>query len=189
CFNCGEPGHRQSKCKKVRKRRLFVDEELEDNGVADDDYEEPLVFDDDQHEEEIVSGDVGVNLIVRRYCLTPKAAGDDWLKHNNFHSTCTILGKVCTFVVDPGGCDNLISEEAVQKLGLKTENHPNLTSYSGLKKVMGDDVFVLIGKEVAKDSKIHEAMIPLLKELSDVFPDELPDGLPPLRDIQHHIDL
>ncbi|GJY62511.1 putative nucleotidyltransferase, ribonuclease H [Tanacetum coccineum] len=54
---------------------------------------------------------------------------------------------------------------------------------------MGDDVFVLIGKEVAKDSEIPEAMIPLLEEFLDVFPDELPDGLPPLRDIQHHIDL
>ncbi|GJW55890.1 putative nucleotidyltransferase, ribonuclease H [Tanacetum coccineum] len=54
---------------------------------------------------------------------------------------------------------------------------------------MGDDVFVLIGKEVAKDSEIPKAMIPLLKEFSDVFLDELPDGLPPLRDIQHHIDL
>ncbi|GJU25733.1 hypothetical protein Tco_1164354, partial [Tanacetum coccineum] len=54
---------------------------------------------------------------------------------------------------------------------------------------IGDDVFVLIGKEVAEDSEIPEAMIPLLEEFSDVFPDELPDGLPPLRDIQHHIDL
>ncbi|GJT98363.1 hypothetical protein Tco_1093881, partial [Tanacetum coccineum] len=54
---------------------------------------------------------------------------------------------------------------------------------------MGGDVFVLVGKEVAKDSKIPEAMIPLLEEFSDVFPDEFPDGLPPLRDIQHHIDL
>ncbi|GKF94166.1 hypothetical protein Tco_0283866, partial [Tanacetum coccineum] len=37
---------------------------------------------------------------------------------------------------------------------------------------MGDDVFMLIGKEVAKDSEIPKAMIPLLKEFSDVFPDE-----------------
>ncbi|GKF72509.1 putative reverse transcriptase domain-containing protein, partial [Tanacetum coccineum] len=113
CFNCGEPGHRQSECKKAGKRHLFADEEWEDEGVVDDEYEEPLVFDDDQYEEEIVSGDVGVNLMVMRSCLTPKAVGDDWLKYSIFQSTCTILGKVCTFVVDPESCDNLIAEEAV----------------------------------------------------------------------------
>ncbi|GJS89136.1 putative nucleotidyltransferase, ribonuclease H [Tanacetum coccineum] len=265
CFNCGEPGHRQSECKKAGKRHLFANEEWEDNGLADNDYEEPPVFDDEQYEEEIVSGDVGMNLMIRRSCLTLKAVGDDWLKHIIFQSTCTILGK------------------AVQKLGLKIENHPKPYKLQWLKKggevtvskrvlvafsvgttykdsvwcdvvpmdachlllgrpweydrntthygrantysflfdgvkitlmpnkpkelvnkptgnlltlsqfqdelQMGDDVFVLIGKEVAKDSEIPKAMIPLLKEFSDVFPDELPDGLPPLRDIQHHIDL
>ncbi|GJY12855.1 putative nucleotidyltransferase, ribonuclease H [Tanacetum coccineum] len=126
-----------------------------------DDYEEPLVFDDDQYEEQIISGDAGV----------------------------------CTFVVEPESCDNLISEEAIQKLGLKTENRPKPYKLQWLKKggedklEMDDDVFVLIGKEVFKDSKIPKAMIPLLEEFSDVFPDELPHGLPPLRDIQHHIDL
>nr|GEV28364.1 putative reverse transcriptase domain-containing protein [Tanacetum cinerariifolium] len=54
---------------------------------------------------------------------------------------------------------------------------------------MGDDVFVLIGKEVVEGSEIPEAMFSLLKEFSNVFSDELPDGLPPLRDIQHHIEL
>nr|GEY56869.1 putative reverse transcriptase domain-containing protein [Tanacetum cinerariifolium] len=52
---------------------------------------------------------------------------------------------------------------------------------------MGDDVFVLIGKEVAPNSEIPEAMFPLFKEFSNVFPDA--DALPPLCDIQYHIDL
>ncbi|GJT01658.1 retrovirus-related pol polyprotein from transposon TNT 1-94 [Tanacetum coccineum] len=52
CFNCGEPGHRQSECKKAEKRHLFIDEEWEDNDVADDNYKEPPTFDDDQYEEE-----------------------------------------------------------------------------------------------------------------------------------------
>nr|GEV21245.1 hypothetical protein [Tanacetum cinerariifolium] len=44
-------------------------------------------------------------------------------------------------------------------------------------------------KEVAPNSEIPKAMFPLLEEFSDVFPHELPDALPPLCDIQHHIDL
>nr|GEV97253.1 hypothetical protein [Tanacetum cinerariifolium] len=144
----------------------------------------------------------------------PKAVGDDWLKHNIYQSTCTILGKVYTIVVDPGSCDNLIAEEAVQKLGLKTKNHPkpykpweydrNTThnERANTYSFMFDGVKITLmpnkpkelvnkptGKEVAKDSEIPAAMIPLLKEFSDVLPDELHDGLPPLRDIKHHIDL
>nr|GEW68516.1 hypothetical protein [Tanacetum cinerariifolium] len=54
----------RSECKKVGKRTLFTKpEEYEDDGVADDDYEEALVFDDDQYKEEVVTGDVGVNLM------------------------------------------------------------------------------------------------------------------------------
>nr|GEU43048.1 putative reverse transcriptase domain-containing protein [Tanacetum cinerariifolium] len=40
-----------------------------------------------------------------------------------------------------------------------------------------DEAFVLIGKEVTPDSKIPEAIFPLLEEFLDVFPDELPEGL------------
>ena len=52
-----------------------------------------------------------------------------------------------------------------------------------------DRGYMLMGKEVTESIAIPELMVPLVTEFSDLFPDELPDGLPPLRDIQHHIDL
>ncbi|GKA51522.1 putative reverse transcriptase domain-containing protein [Tanacetum coccineum] len=127
-------GNTGSTCKKAGKRHLFADPEG-DNDAAYEEYEEALVYDEEPEcEEEYVSGDVGVNLVVMRSCLTPKADGDDWLKHNIFQSTCTISGKVCTFVYDSGSCDNLIAAEAVQKLGLKTKNHPKPYKLQWLKK-------------------------------------------------------
>ncbi|GJS28555.1 hypothetical protein Tco_0489175 [Tanacetum coccineum] len=62
----------ESECKKNGKIHLFADEECEDNYVADDDYEEPPVFHDDQYVEEIVSGDVGVNLMITLMPNKPK---------------------------------------------------------------------------------------------------------------------
>ncbi|KAK1628020.1 hypothetical protein QYE76_002335 [Lolium multiflorum] len=38
-------------------------------------------------------------------------------------------------------------------------------------------------------TNIPSSLLSLLKEFQDVFPDELPHGLPPLRGIEHHIDL
>ena len=39
--------------------------------------------------------------------------------------TCMINDRVCTFIVDSGSCRNVISDEAVTKLGLAREKHPS----------------------------------------------------------------
>nr|GEX68990.1 hypothetical protein [Tanacetum cinerariifolium] len=155
CFNCDEPGHRQSECNKAEKRHLFVDPENNDDDVAYCDYEAAPVYDKEpEYEEEYVSGDVGVNLVVRRSCLTPKADGDDWLKHNIFQSTCTILGKDCTFVCDSGSCDNLIAEEAVQKLRLKIENRTTYKDSVWCDVVAIDACHLLLGRPWEYDRDI-----------------------------------
>ena len=81
------------------------------------------IFDTEAVDEELVTGDVGTALVVRRSCLTLKAVDDDWLRSNIFQSTCTIKGKVYRFMIDAGRCENLISRKAVQKLGIVTKKY------------------------------------------------------------------
>ncbi|XP_039118851.1 uncharacterized protein LOC120254983 [Dioscorea cayenensis subsp. rotundata] len=70
----------------------------------------------------------------------------------------------------------------------------NLLSYAPFGKELkgAETAFILLGKAVTEgleDVEIPKVVLPLLEEFQDVFPDDLPEGLPPLRDIQHHVDL
>ena len=67
----------------------------------------------------------------------------------------------------------------------------NLLTLAQFDKVVqkSEVVYVLFGMVVDKDVTVHDMVLPLLEEFSDLFLEELPDGLPPMRDIQHHIDL
>ena len=124
CFNYGEEGHRQSECRKMGKKPALFNE-TDDSGEGDVEIGEEAEFDDElMAEEDQVEGDSGPLLVVRRTFLTPRAEESDWLRNNVFHSTCTILGKVCRYIIDAGSCENIVATEAVRKLGLKTEKHP-----------------------------------------------------------------
>ena len=50
-------------------------------------------------------------------------------------------------------------------------------------------VYILLTKESHSDSKILEAVTPILEKFQDLFPNKLPHGLLPLWDIQYQIDL
>ncbi|CAL8085705.1 unnamed protein product [Prunus armeniaca] len=52
------------------------------------------------------------------------------------------------------------------------------------------DMYMLMVKESNPDVlNFPKELTPLLQEFNDVIPEELPAGLPPMRDIQHRIDL
>ncbi|XP_074278615.1 uncharacterized protein LOC141602208 [Silene latifolia] len=52
-------------------------------------------------------------------------------------------------------------------------------------------VLMLLSREVNQEENtvVPTAVAPLIQRFQEVFPDELPSGLPPLRGIEHHIDL
>ncbi|XP_020872641.1 uncharacterized protein LOC110226211 [Arabidopsis lyrata subsp. lyrata] len=127
CYSCGEPGHRQTACPNQARRGLLI----EDGKVIDEDPDYDSL-EDEGTEEPITTlatpGDTGRVLVSRFLCLTPQQREEHWLRTNIFRSTCTVKGRVCTFVIDSGSCRNIIAEEAARKLGLPFEAHP--TAYS-----------------------------------------------------------
>jgi hypothetical protein len=52
-----------------------------------------------------------------------------------------------------------------------------------------DQVYLLYSKECSLMEIVPKAITGLLEEFADVFPKDLPKELPPLRDIQHQINL
>ncbi|XP_068638446.1 uncharacterized protein [Aristolochia californica] len=179
---------------------------------------------DDVEDEEVLYGDGHETLVVCKSLLTPKGdSGEDWLRTNVFHTTCTVADKVCKMIIDSGSCENVVSEEVVKKFVIH-DGRKNTYSLSikGKKIVLAprregstptpiDGPANLLSMsrflvEIEKEDLVY-ALLPcgksntdmppdlpvevhqLLAEFSNLMPEDLPPGLPPMRDIQHQIDL
>lgn len=129
CFACGEPGHRQTACPNQSRRILLTDtsHQVSDPIYDSSPEEETSGFD---IIEEHTCGDIGPMLVVRRICLAPPKTEDEGLRSEIFRTTCKINKKICSLVIDYSSCQNVISEEAAQKLSLQRENHPSPYKFS-----------------------------------------------------------
>ncbi|XP_021730219.1 uncharacterized protein LOC110697176 [Chenopodium quinoa] len=86
-------------------------------------------------------------------------------------------GRTNVYVVKKGEKDKPIALKPV------ISNLPKITSNSKGLMMITEQEF---DKAVAQEASVLE---PILREFDDVFPDELPPGLPPIRGIEHQIDL
>lgn len=121
CYSCCEPGNWQTAYPHATRRGLLLDETLDDQEVYDSQDEEGQADGNIVHP---TTGDHERLLVLRRACLKPQQTDDKWLRTNIFRYTCTIKGHICSFVIDSGSFRNVISEEAVDKMGIKREKHP-----------------------------------------------------------------
>jgi hypothetical protein len=53
------------------------------------------------------------------------AKEDNNQRHNLFHTRGMIKDKLCRIIVDNGSCNNIASQELVERLNLKQRRHPS----------------------------------------------------------------
>ena len=50
---------------------------------------------------------------------------ENYQRHNRFHTRGMIKDKLCSIIIDNGSCNNIASQELVEKMGLKQWRHPS----------------------------------------------------------------
>ncbi|XP_035539638.1 uncharacterized protein LOC118344013, partial [Juglans regia] len=204
CFKCLGSGHIASQCP---NRRVMI---MRDNGEvmteSEDDSDEVPELDDASDDDGVVYPVTGESLVARR-ALNAHIKVDDaeQQRENIFHTRCHVNNKVCSMIIDGGSCTNVASTTLVVKLNLPTLKHSRPYKLQWLNdcgEVRVDKQVLVtfsIGKyqdEVLCDVvPMHAGHILLgrpwqydRREFEDVFPEEMPNELPPIRGIEHQID-
>nr|XP_023887116.1 uncharacterized protein LOC111999228 [Quercus suber] len=203
CFRCLGVGHIASQCPNKRTMIARIDGEVETESEGDDDQIPSLEDACDDNVEYPVEGE---SLVARR-ALSAQVKEDDMeqQRENIFHTRCHVNNKVCSMIIDGGSCTNVASTTLVEKLNLPTLKHPRPYKLQWLNDCgevkVNRQVLVSFSIGRYKDEVLcdvvpmHAGHILLgrpwqfdRKEYEDVFPNDVPSGLPPIRGIEHQID-
>ncbi|GER30204.1 gag-pol polyprotein [Striga asiatica] len=139
CFGCGDVGHRQSVCPKSVGTCALFTEDVGDIVTTEYYMGQPVYNVEPVELEEYVTGNVGTTLVIRRTCLVPRGSSNAPVeRHHLFESTCTVGSKVCRFIIDSGSCENVIAQEAVDKLSQSSSFSLHLTNPASSRRVSGE---------------------------------------------------
>nr|XP_027122206.1 uncharacterized protein LOC113739161 [Coffea arabica] len=125
--------------------------------------------------------------------LSPKQVHEDQLKLQQEYE------KYCTKKKENMSAEaKKERKKAIDSLASKVKSEGKqmlLIKAKKVRKLMRDEqlVLTLVSKEVALnvhelDTNIPLEVVSLLQEYADIFPEDVPSGLPPLRSIEHQID-
>ncbi|RDX85639.1 hypothetical protein CR513_33137, partial [Mucuna pruriens] len=180
CFKCLGKGHVASECP---YRCVIIVKE--DGGIGSENFagevntssESKSLSDGSHYKGNILVVGRLMNSQVREETKT------ETQRENIFHSRCLILGNLCSVVIDEGNSVNVASERLVKKLAFPTTVHPRLYRLQWLSE-KGD---LLVDKQAEVTFTLGKNR--MLEEFQDDFPKDVPYRLPPLRGIEHHMNL
>jgi hypothetical protein len=104
---------------------MIVNEKGEWESTSDPEDDGPNFDEDSDHDESEIQPEEGEHncFISLRVLSVTAETEENGQRHNLFHTRGLIKDKLCRIIVDNGSCNNIASQELVDRLGLKSRRH------------------------------------------------------------------